>query len=479
VSRLLTPSSGPPPRLLVALADEGEACALAEPLERAGWQVRVAAPEDAKRVSEKDDWTAILAEADSGRELLGGAEGPGPAVILIAGFGTISDAVAAVRGGAFDYLSRPVSADRLLAPLARALERRALHVENRRLRETLDERRGLGLVQTRDPRMRRVLAVVEAVADTRASVLITGESGTGKSLLARTVHERSSRRDRPFVLIDCGALPPTLLESELFGHARGAFTGALRDKAGLVEAADGGTVLLDEIASASLDLQVKLLRVVQERAFERVGETETRSVDIRLLAATNRDLEREVAAGRFREDLYYRINVVRLDLPPLRERTGDVPLLAATFLERYRAEYGRDVRGFSPAALRLLVGAPWPGNVRQLEHCVERAVLLAHGEEIEPGDLAPEVRELGSADAAGPLPAGARRAAPLDAEAWDPASSPTLREALEGPERRIIERALALNGGNRKRTAAMLGVNRTTLFNKMRKYGLLDPRAPS
>jgi DNA-binding NtrC family response regulator len=352
-----------------------------------------------------------------------------------------------------------VPPERLLVHLARAREHRALQRENRELRATLERTYRLGQLQTRDERMRRVLALIETVADTRATVLLCGESGTGKTLLARTIHARSSRGDRPCVVVDCGALPPTLLESELFGHARGAFTGAVRDKPGLVETADGGTLFLDEIASASLDLQAKLLRVVQERVFERVGETRTRAVDVRLIAATNRDLLGEVAAGRFRQDLYYRINVVRLDLPPLRERPGDIPLLAAACLERYAREHGRPVERFSPAALSALTRAPWPGNVRELENAVERAVLLAPGSEIRAEDLGRELLPAGQP----PGPQGTLPQPPLG----------PLKEGLEGPERALIARALDASGGSRTRAAALLGINRTTLFNKMRKYDLL------
>jgi DNA-binding NtrC family response regulator len=381
-----------------------------------------------------------------------------PAVLRLAGLGYCADPDPAE----FETLAHPLSDEQVRVAARRALDRRSLRAENERLRASLDQRGDLGNVKSRDPAMRALFRTLEAVADTRATVLLTGESGTGKSLLAEALHARSSRRDGPLVTVNCGALPPQLLESELFGHARGAFTGAVRDKPGRFEAADGGTLFLDEIATAPPDLQVKLLRVLQDREFERVGETRTRRADVRLVCATNRDLRAEVAAGRFREDLYYRIHVIALELPPLRDRPGDVPLLARHFLECLGREHGRPLEGFEPGALAKLVAHDWPGNVRELQHAVERALLLAPGPRVRAADLV-----------VGP----ARADAPPAAE--DPEAGPILplKQALEGPERRLIQRALRRNAGNRKATAEQLGINRTTLFNKMRKYGLFEDDA--
>jgi transcriptional regulator with GAF, ATPase, and Fis domain len=320
--------------------------------------------------------------------------------------------------------------------------------------------------------MRRVLETARSLAGTRATILIEGESGTGKTMLARAIHELSAGDGAPFVEVTCGALPSGLLESELFGHARGAFTGALRDKAGKFEAADGGTLFLDEIGSAPLDLQQKLLRVLQDKTFERLGEVKTRSVDVRVIAATNEDLGALVAAGRFREDLLWRVRVVALSMPPLRERRGDVPLLVEHFLELFRREHGRPELELDPACLPLLAAWPWRGNIRELEHCVERAVLLAKGPRIQPPDLGlPGPREV-----PGSPTAPDRSLSDCLKRLFGGDRPPTLREALAIPEREIIRLALELHGGNRQATAKMLDVNRSTLFNKMRKHGLMEIR---
>ncbi|MCC7013703.1 MAG: sigma-54-dependent Fis family transcriptional regulator [Planctomycetes bacterium] len=408
---------------------------------------------------ERESLHAVVVDAARADEWLArrAARPDAPEVVIVASFGTIQDAVEAMRRGAFDYRTRPLSPEHVVLALRRAREQRELRDENRNLRESLGARFELGDLASKDSRMRRNAEIVGAIADTRASVLITGESGTGKTLLARTIHARSSRAHKPFVVVDCGAVPASLLESTLFGHARGSFTGAVRDKPGVFEAAQGGTVFLDEITNAPLDLQAKLLRVVQERAFERVGETRTREADVRWIAATHRELPREVAEGRFREDLYWRLNVVALHMPPLRERTGDVPLLAELFLRRFAAEHERKVQAIEPDALAALCAAAWPGNVRQLEHTLERAVLLARGASLTCADLGPEF-----------VPAEAPRAA------LPSSGDGALRRALEQPERELIRGALEVCGGRRSRAAALLGINRSTLFNKMRKFELLD-----
>jgi two-component system, NtrC family, response regulator AtoC len=306
--------------------------------------------------------------------------------------------------------------------------------------------------------MGRVFDLIEAVADSKTTVLIHGETGTGKSLIARAVHERSHRRARRFVEISCGAIPETLLASELFGHVKGAFTGAMADKEGKFRAAEGGTIFLDEIACASPGLQVKLLRFLQDRQFEPLGSNRTMTADVRVILATNVDLQKEVDAGRFRQDLFYRINVVNIDLPPLRERLSDIPALANHFLTKYAAQSGKGRLSLTEPAIQSMQRYRWPGNVRELENCVERAVVLSRGDVIDKGDLPPAIV----------------RAAETDAILFSPDSGRplTLKEALEDPEKRIILAALQANGWNRQKTATVLDVNRTTLYKKMKYHGL-------
>lgn len=378
---------------------------------------------------------------------------PTSAVILITGYGTVETAIEAIRAGAFDLLTKPLIDDELEMAIERALNQRQVMEENKTLKAQLDLRFGMENIVGHDPRMRKVFDMIDSVADTRATMLVTGENGTGKSLLARAIHRRSSRRDKPFVEVACGALPDALLESELFGHVAGAFTGASTDKVGKFLQAAGGTIFLDEIGTASAGLQVKLLRVLQEFEFEQVGGNKTFKVDTRVILATNEDLEKLVETGRFRRDLFYRVNVINIELPSLRDRISDIPLLARHFLERICEETGKQVRGFTDEAMTTLQRHRWPGNVRELQNVVERAVLLGKGEFVKVEDLPPAMAAT----------------APVVVETT---GNCTLKQALEGPERQIILEVLAGNGWNRQATAEALGINRTTLYKKMKRFGL-------
>ncbi len=378
---------------------------------------------------------------------------PGVAVILITGYGTVEAAVEAIRQGAFDFLTKPLIDEELLMAIQRALKQHEVLEENKVLKAQLDMRFGMEHVVGHDHRMLRVFDMIDSVADTRATVLITGESGTGKSLIARAIHRRSSRRDKSFVEVACGALPETLLESELFGHVAGAFTGANGEKLGKFKLADQGTLFLDEVSTASPSMQVKLLRVLQDFEFEQVGGTKTFRVDTRLILATNEDLSRLVAEGRFRQDLFYRINVINVELPPLRERISDVPRLAEHFLHQVCEDSHKKVAGFSEEAMRALQRYRWPGNVRELQNVIERAVLLGKGEVVGVDDLPGSLANVG-------------------ALSLESVAGQSLKRAMESPERQIIREVLEANGWSRNATAEALGINRTTLYKKMKRLGL-------
>ena len=363
-------------------------------------------------------------------------------VVLVTGFGTISDAVDAIKSGAYDYLTKPVDPERLLITVRRAVERRALSREIRQLRAQVD---GVDEIVAVSPAMQAVVAEVARLAQSDSTVLITGESGTGKELVARALHRQSPRRGGRYVPINCGAMPETILESELFGHRKGAFTGAVADKKGLLEEAHGGVLFLDEVGEMPPPMQVRLLRFLQGGEVRRVGDTETRRVDVRLVVATHRALEDEVAVGRVRQDFYYRINVVGIRIPPLRERPEDVAPLAAHAVRRIATRLRRPVRGLTPEALALMSAYPWPGNVRELENAIERAVNVASGELITPGDLP---ASLTLARAERPQPA----------------------ESAPDDERARLVATLDRCRWNQSRAAASLGMSRTTLWRKLREH---------
>jgi len=378
---------------------------------------------------------------------------PQTVAIVITGYGTIESAVKAIKQGAYDYLTKPIVDDDLRMAVERAIKQQSLMSENESLRLQLEQKYSLENIISHDYKMARIFDLIEAVADSKTTILMTGPSGTGKSILARAIHHRSSRRNEPFIEVSCGALPETLLESELFGHVRGAFTGAVNNKEGKFFAADGGTVFLDEVANASPALQVKLLRVLEDRQFEPVGSNKTITVDTRIVLASNRNLTEEVRQGRFREDLYYRINVVTIDLPSLSERVGDIRLLTKHFLRMYSTQHGKEKLGVTDETLEYLERYSWPGNVRELENVIERAVLLSKDKFIGPDDLPSSIKE-------------------DQVRQQEACSSMSLKEALAEPEKNLIRRALEANHWNRQETAKALRINRTTLFKKMKHYGL-------
>jgi DNA-binding NtrC family response regulator len=381
---------------------------------------------------------------------------PDVTVVLMTGYGTVDTAIEAIRCGAFDLLTKPLIDEELLMVIDRALNQQQVIAENTQLKAQLDTKFGLENIVGTHPQMKKTFEIVESVADTKATILITGESGTGKSLIARAIHRRSDRSDKPFVEVACGALPENLLESELFGHVAGSFTGATGNKEGKFKQADGGTIFLDEIGTASPGLQVKLLRVLQEFQFEQVGGGETFTVNTRVILATNEELAKAVEEGRFRQDLYYRINVINLQLPSLSQRSSDIPALAEHFLEQVVLETGKPIEGFDRPALTAMQSYGWPGNVRELQNIIERAVLLGKGPLVTLQDLPTNITA-GSVAGAAVVSSNTRQ---------------TLKEALEGPERQIILQVLRENSWNRNETAEQLGINRTTLYKKMKKLGL-------
>jgi DNA-binding NtrC family response regulator len=379
---------------------------------------------------------------------------PEVVVILITAYGSIQGAVNGIKLGAFEYVTKPLNDEEVIICIERALEQKHLRQENLELRKQLGEKFGFQNIVGSDHQMRKILQLISIVADTEATILITGGSGTGKSTIARAIHFHSHRKDQPLVEVSCGALSENLLESELFGHVRGAFTSAVCDKMGKIEKAKEGTVFLDEIDTLSLRLQVKLLRFLQDKKFEKVGSAETIQSNVRVTAAANRDLEQCVAKGEFREDLFYRLNVVKVQLPPLVDRLGDIPALVEFFIEKYNRANSRKVKGATPEVMKRFLSHGWPGNVRELENAIERAVILSIGEYITLDLLPDQIRNSIRTESAKPL-------APLHI-------------AIEDAEKRMIAKSLQHFRGNRNLTAEFLEINRTTLYQKMKKYGLLS-----
>jgi len=446
--------------ILVADDEKNIRSGLAKALEMDGYAVVQAEDgQDALKVMLKSEIDLIIADLRmpkmSGDELLKKVSSAYPTVpvIILTGHGTVDNAVQAMRNGAYDFLTKPVNLERLGLLVKRALGRRELARRHQELQEEVSrlERRRSGELLGKSAPMARIFDLIEQVAPTRASVLVTGESGTGKELVANALHSRSPRKDAPLVKVHCAALSESLLESELFGHEKGAFTGAAGQRKGRFELADGGTIFLDEIGEIDQSTQIKILRVLQEKSFERVGGERTLSVDVRIIAATNRDLKAEVDAGRFREDLYYRLNVVNIHVPPLRERSDDIPILAARFLKEFAEENGKDVQGIESKAAIILSAYRWPGNVRELRNVIESAVVMARGPYIAPDDLPAQLSDRPDDEGGIRIPLGIPMA-----------------EA----EKLIIRANLNAQGGNKSRTSDVLGIGRKTLHRKIHEYGM-------
>jgi DNA-binding NtrC family response regulator len=432
-------------------------------LRREGYRVRAEADAaGALAAAEEEEFDVVLLDLmlpdRPGLEVLRELKrrDPDAVIVVITAYSSIEGAITAMREGAFHYIPKPFQNEEVVLTVRKGGEQRRLTLENRRLHEELSHRRGLDRIVGKSAAMQKLFELIRLAAPSKSTILIEGESGTGKELVAKAIHQLSPRSGAPFVTVNSGSMPPDLLESNLFGHVRGAFTGAIAHKKGLFEVADGGTLFFDEIGTVSLDTQAKLLRVIQEKEFMRVGSTENRRADVRILAATNVDLKPLVAEGRFREDLYYRLCVIRLTIPPLRDRKEDVPLLSEHFLRLYAVENGKNVRDLAPETLKALFDHHWPGNVRELENAIERAVVLCGGATVGL-DLLPESIFSPEEDSASiPIPEGGL----------------SYRESVENFERRLVTSAMKRAGGVQKKAAELLRTRPTTLHEILKRLGL-------
>lgn len=438
---------------------------LRELLEVEGFDVETAKDgQEAIEILENMDFDLVLTDLKmpraDGLSVLEGLRriNPQTVAIVFTGYGSIDTAVKAVKLGAYDYITKPLKIEEIMLVIQRALEHRKLTLENEMLRRQLKRKYKFDNIIGDSESMEEVFRLVEKIANTDSTVLIYGESGTGKELIARAIHFNSDRRERPLIPVNCGAIPEELLESELFGHEQGAFTGATRTRIGRFELGNGGTIFLDEIGDMSPALQVKVLRVLQEHEFERVGGMKTIKVDIRVIAATNKDLEKNVAEGKFREDLFYRLNVIPIQLPPLRERRSDIPLLVNHFVEMYNEKNKHNISGVTPEAMDLLMNYDWPGNVRELENMIERIVILKGEGTTEPGDLSEKV-----------LTSNSRSVHP---RIQIPENGISFNTAVTEFERELILQALNRTNWVKNKAAKLLNLNRTTLVEKMKKINL-------
>ena len=446
---------------ILVVDDEPSHCKMLEAvLSAEGYEVTHAA-DGAEAVAEVEKRFFDLILMDIRMQRTGGIEAlraikeisPGIPIIIMTAYASVETAVAALKSGAYDYLTKPLDIDELKIMLTHALQHHRLEQENLQLREQLDDRFDFSSIIGSSTSMKKVFETVALVAPTEVTVLICGESGTGKELVANAIHLNSPRGERPFIKVNCAALPEPLLESELFGHEKGAFTGAVSRRKGRFQLAHESSIFLDEIAEMAPATQAKILRVLQERSFEPVGGSETVQVDTRVIAATNRNLEEEIRAGRFREDLFYRLNVVQIEVPPLRDRREDIPLLANFFIKHYAEKNRRHIKGLTPHALDLFMRYEWPGNVRELENVIERAVIMARGDMVAPDALPEAIQATGESSGVIPVELRAGR-------------------SLKEVEKEMILRTLAESGGNRTHAARILGISRRTLQLKLKDYGI-------
>ncbi len=452
-------------RLLIIDDEESMRHMLQVMLQKAGYAVQTAADgvEGLEQIA-KQDFDFVLCDLRmpnmDGMTFLKKSKQtyPDQTVIMMSAYGTIDTALEAMTIGAYDYVSKPFKQDEVLLTLKKAEERERLKRENVELQNRLrkiEQKYSFGNIVARSEAMAQVFELVEKVAKHKTTVLITGESGTGKDLIAKTMHSNGNRTSVPMVSVNCASIPENLLESELFGYKKGAFTDAIRDKPGLFDEADGGTIFLDEIGELPLSLQVKLLRVLQEEEISPLGSTVSKKIDVRVIAATSRDLRKEVDEGRFREDLFYRINVMKIHLPPLRERRGDIPLLVGYFINLFNEKLGKDIEGLSSQAMPLLMAYSWPGNIRELENVIERAVLLGKGRWITPTDLPQSITSVRQPSSSAV-----------------PEHTLSIKKASKTLERDLIQKALELTEGNRSKAAKILEISRPILISKIKEYGL-------
>lgn len=468
------------PRILLIDDDVSHAEMAGEVLSRAGFSVALAhSGEAGLKQAREHEFDVVLCDLrlpdTDGMEVLKKLKALDSEleVIIITGFGSVEKAVDALKNGAYSFLEKPLNRDQLRNTVTNAVERRKLAGQNRELQQIVHEKFGFEGIVGSSPPMQAVFQRLRQVAPTDARVLVTGENGTGKELVARALHFNSKRRNASLVAVNCGALAGGILDSELFGHMKGSFTGAVKDHEGKFEYADGGTLFLDEVGEMPLETQVKLLRVIETKEVTRIGSNEARKIDVRLISATNKNLEEQVKAGKFREDLYYRLKVIEIHLPALRERASDIPMLAQSFLKEFAASHSKEATGFDSRAMAALLAHDWPGNVRELRNVVEEMVVLGQGKLLTANELPPNLVKFAPAFAEASAGRPASGAMPtLPAVPGGNGVSALVGMTMEQIEREIIKETLARNEGNRERTAKMLAIGERTLYRKIKEYGL-------